>query len=405
MLARDTGGGGTIVVDIEGVRHTAAVLADGANAYQLLAGRLRGRALPVMPPGVAERVSLELSEVCCSLGSEPNPLLNAAQELGVRALWAEIADRLSAGYELQGTQLTEFKAAIASGALLRYSDPWQAQLATDYANKLHQREHPGGISGFFNNVGNGIGDFATGAWDSVKDPALMLYHLTPLANDWTTEWGNLGHGLAYGATHPLQFGKAIIGLDALQQRGLAYWLGNLAPTAAATILSGGAAGAVRGATTTEKVVEGTATADRLAAGAADASRLDHAGSELEAGMRVWRYHGYNEDVGGLRLVEGKTGADDGLSSVPSGSGPWGHSWTNVDPTGLANPRGPLGLPTGPDGNPARFLSEGVLHDTTGVTARRALPLDGNLGGWPEILVPNPERQIDLTRIYALNPTP
>lgn len=105
----------------------------------------------------------------------------------------------------------------------------------------------------------------------------------------------------------------------------------------------------------------------------------------------------------LRLLEGESA--DG-SSIPTGSGPWGHSWTDVDPfQGLADPRGALGLPTGPDGNPARFLSVGELRDPTGVTRRSALPLDGNPGGASELLIPDPENQIELKGIYGVNPEP
>jgi hypothetical protein len=275
--SNDGGGSGTIVVDIDGVLRASGVLADGAHAYALVAGRLRGLALPEMPPGVAGRVSLEVSEACCALGSEPQSLLATAQELRVRAFWAQVADRLYAGSDLSGAQLTEFKAAFASGLLQRYSEPGQAALANAYAKKLHDREHPGGFSGFV----HGVGDFFVGAWDSIKDPAVMLYHLTPMSDNWTGAWGDLGHGLAFGATHPLEFGKAIINLDALQKRGVAYWLGNLAPAVAATLLSGGAAAAVRGGATADHVLEGAAAADRLAAGATDVERVAVAARGLE----------------------------------------------------------------------------------------------------------------------------
>ncbi len=137
--------------------------------------------------------------------------------------------------------MTEFKAAYASGLLTRYAGPGLADLARDYAEEVHEDENPGGLSGFLNDVG----DFFEGAWDAIEEPAVMLYHLTPLNDDWTDRWSDLGHGLAYGVTHPLEFGKAILNLDALHERGLSYWLGNLAPAAAATLLSGGAAAAAQ----------------------------------------------------------------------------------------------------------------------------------------------------------------
>lgn len=72
------------------------------------------------------------------------------------------------------------------------------------------------------------------------------------------------------------------------------------------------------------------------------------------------------------------------------SGPLGMSWTTQDPRKMDNPRDRLGLP---DGNTATTLSTGQLVDTTGVTARAALPLDGNRGGALEVLVRNPGAQI------------
>lgn len=411
MQTTESSGGysGTIVIDIEGVEKAAAVIADDAHAIAELSTRVAGHALPSMPPEVAGRVSSELTDVAAVLRSAPQTLLDAAQEYRTRAFWGRIADKLAAGTDLSGAELEEFKAAYASGMLTRYAEPWQADLAKAYADELHDREHPGGVMGFV----KGVGDFFEGAWDAIKDPAVMIYHLTPFSDDWQQAWSDLGHGLAYGVTHPVEFGKAVINLDALQERGVAYWLGNLAPAAAATLLSGGAAAGVRGAeaaAAVDRVAEGAVALDRAAEGATALDRaaegavaLERALPPVEEGMKVWRLHGWNEEAGGLRLVEGKVGAAG--ESIPSGSGPWGHSWTHVDPMTVDNPRAQLGLPTGPDGNPGRFLSEGVLRDTEGIRVREALPLDGQPGGWPELLVPEPERQIELVRMHGMNPQP
>ena len=265
-VATSGGGGGTIVVDIAGVRAAAATLADAANAYHVLASRVRGHALPEMPPGVSGSVAASIQEAASTIASGAPRLLALAQDLRVRAFWAEAADRLMAGADLEGPLLDEFTAGMASGLLTKYSEPWQAELARSYAKELYDRAHPGGIAGFFHDVGGGIGDFFSGAWDAVKDPAVMLYHLTPLHSGWTDEWSQLGHGLSYGVTHPGEFGKALIGLDMLEDEGFAYWLGNLAPAVAATVMSGGAGAAVRGA-------DGVAAVDRAAVGIEDASRL------------------------------------------------------------------------------------------------------------------------------------
>jgi hypothetical protein len=277
------GYGGTIVVDIAGVRRASGRLVDDAHAFQELATRVRGHALPSMPDDVAGRTAGVLGEIGSGLAAQPQPLVDLAQELRVRAFWAEIADKLLAGYDLSGGQLTEFKAAYASGLLKRYAEPGQADLAKAYAEKVHDREHPGGLGGFFHDVG----DFFSGAWDAIKDPAVMIYHLTPFSDGWTKAWGDLRHGLAYGVTHPVEFGKALVNLDALHERGLSYWLGNLAPAVAATLLSGGAAAGVRGAegvaavdraaegaTALDRAAEGASALDRAAAGAADLERTE-----------------------------------------------------------------------------------------------------------------------------------
>jgi RHS repeat-associated protein len=73
-----------------------------------------------------------------------------------------------------------------------------------------------------------------------------------------------------------------------------------------------------------------------------------------------------------------------------GSGPNGHSWTPIDPRNLPNARDSLGLP---NVNTAKNITVGRLVDPSGVQLRPALPLDGNRGGAPEILVPDPTTQI------------
>src|SRR3954454_3997782 len=275
------GGGGTIVVDIGGVRRGSALLADDAHAYAELAARVRSHALPSMPDDVGGRVAAVLGEVGGSLRSEPETLVQLARELRVRAFWAEIADKLIGGYDLTGAQLNEVKAAYASALLTRYAEPWQADLAKAYAKEVHDREHPGGIGGFF----KGVGDVFSGAWDAIKDPAVMIYHLTPFSGgDWTKAWGDLGHGLSYGVTHPVEFGKALVNLDALHERGFGYWLRNLTPAIAATLLSGGAAAGVRGAEAVagvDRVAEGAAALDRAADGAAAVDRAADGATALD----------------------------------------------------------------------------------------------------------------------------
>jgi hypothetical protein len=92
----------------------------------------------------------------------------------------------------------------------------------------------------------------------------MLYHLSSFSPDQGESWANLGNGLWHGVTHPVEFGEALIGLDALRERGVAYWAGNLAPSVVAAFFTGGGSAALRGAAATERVAGGLTDVSRLA---------------------------------------------------------------------------------------------------------------------------------------------
>jgi RHS repeat-associated protein len=85
----------------------------------------------------------------------------------------------------------------------------------------------------------------------------------------------------------------------------------------------------------------------------------------------------------------------------SQSGPWGSSWTRVDPGSVLKYRDVAGLPD--EANLGRFVSEGILRDPTGVEATTATPIGSNLGGLDELIIPNPEAQIELQGVYGVNP--
>src|SRR6185437_10896478 len=82
------------------------------------------------------------------------------------------------------------------------------------------------------------------------------------------------------------------------------------------------------------------------------------------------------------------------------SGAFGHSWTPVDPGTVSDFRNAAGLPNRNNGT---WTSVGTLTDTAGVSSRSALPLDGNQGGLPEYLIPNPQTQIEPK--YSINNEP
>jgi RHS repeat-associated protein len=82
------------------------------------------------------------------------------------------------------------------------------------------------------------------------------------------------------------------------------------------------------------------------------------------------------------------------------SGPMGHSWTPENPMGMSNPRAELGLPKG---NSGQMLTRARVTDMEGVMQRDALPLDGNPGGAPEWLFPDPASQLEVHWTIPLVP--
>ena len=75
------------------------------------------------------------------------------------------------------------------------------------------------------------------------------------------------------------------------------------------------------------------------------------------------------------------------------SGPFGKSWTAIDPRLVPAYRDAAGLPVQ---NTGRYLTEGTLMDLN-VLFKSADPLHGNTGGLPEIVVPNPYLQVNPTK--------
>lgn len=59
---------------------------------------------------------------------------------------------------------------------------------------------------------------------------------------------------------------------------------------------------------------------------------------------------------------------------------------------MANPRNELGLPKG---NSGQMLTRARVTNMDGVMTRDALPLDGNAGGAPEWLFPDPMNQLEM----------
>ena len=82
------------------------------------------------------------------------------------------------------------------------------------------------------------------------------------------------------------------------------------------------------------------------------------------------------------------------------SGQLGNFWTTINPTTVLNYPGVAGLPPG---NTATTLATGILNDVNGVATGVAMQIGNNLGGLPEVFVPNPACQITIICVAPFIP--
>lgn len=122
------GGGGRILINPADLRRGAKRLRDVSADLETTAGRLRSAPTPETAPP-ADGVPQSVHELGSTMDALIQPLTQSAVELDRRALWAEIADELAAGYPLTSAQMAEFVAGLKDGTLVRYAEPWQAELA------------------------------------------------------------------------------------------------------------------------------------------------------------------------------------------------------------------------------------------------------------------------------------
>ncbi len=89
--------------------------------------------------------------------------------------------------------------------------------------------------------------------------------------------------------------------------------------------------------------------------------------------------------------------------------PGGASWTTKNPSKIHDYRNKAGLPSGLESgvtNSGQFVIEGVVTDSSQcVLKRKALPLDGNIGGLNEYIIPNAVEQgaIKIKNVSGVNP--
>ena len=86
------------------------------------------------------------------------------------------------------------------------------------------------------------------------------------------------------------------------------------------------------------------------------------------------------------------------------AGPAGKSFTPVNPNSVSNFRDAAGLPSGGafGKNTARFIIEGTVKEKNILLRRKAIPMDGNRGGLPEIVVKDATK-VKIKRVSGVNP--
>ena len=162
----------------------------------------------------------------------------------------------------------------------------------------------------------------------------------------------------------------------------------------ASLLAGGIASA-HAASGAENRVWGFDLAEQIHVGGQRALTPElHQGYELAE---------YDSASGSLLAAKGAPKPGDKVYRVwGDKAGPNGSYWSRTNPADVPNYRDAAGLP---DRNSGRFVTEGRLTDTTGVTSTPggAASLGGNRGGLDEVVIPNPGQQVEVTGVSGVNP--
>jgi hypothetical protein len=129
-------GGGRIVVNPADLRRGSKRLRQLSAELKVAVGRLQQAPAPETAPP-ADGVPGEVHAVGARIDTLVQPLGDSAVELDRRALWAEIADELMGGYPLTGAQLAAFVSALEDGTLIKYAEPWEADLAGAWLGRMY----------------------------------------------------------------------------------------------------------------------------------------------------------------------------------------------------------------------------------------------------------------------------
>lgn len=170
-------------------------------------------------------------------------------------------DRLGlAGRDIPDDMKDQVKAIEREASAIR--DRFKGHLRTaetvfdELDDAPHYAKDRSGWNAWFKSAAHNVGDFFEGAWEAVVEGvkgSVKLWLLQYQPWKWPGALKTGKDVVKFAWEHPGEFGKALIDWDTLKSNP-AKWLGKLAPTLIATIVTGGAA-----ATTTR----GTTLASRL----------------------------------------------------------------------------------------------------------------------------------------------
>ena len=263
--------------------------ATAATAFRSAAGALEALAAELE---AAQETARRVQAAAADLNARSAALDGAADLAQAAVLHLEalaISGRAAAAAET--AVAAQRRAAAAFQEVAAMAPSVQRRIAAERAAAEAAAEEgdgePGGFMGVLHDVakpfrwaGDKGEDVVRGAWNGVAEPVGMVVDLVnPFDSDgFVGDWANLGSGLWYGVTHPVEFGKALIGVDVWREEGFAYWAGNLIPGAVAAFYTAGGSAAVKGASSTARVAN--RTEDVLDA-AGDVRRIERAVDSAE----------------------------------------------------------------------------------------------------------------------------
>jgi hypothetical protein len=240
-----------------------------------------------------------------------------AQAAGLQLEALAISNQAAAAAEM--ARAAQARAAAEFQAVAQMAPSVQRRLAAERAAAEAAAEEgdgePGGLMGVLHDVakpfrwaGDKGEDVVRGAWNGVAEPVGMVVDLVnPFDSEggFFGDWANLGSGLWYGVTHPVDFGKALIGVDVWREEGFAYWAGNLIPGAVAAFYTGGASAAVRGTSSTARIANRTEDVLDAAGDVRSIERAIDGAEDLDEAVDTQR-------IAERAAAEGRTAYVDGL---------------------------------------------------------------------------------------------